>query len=494
MGKYLMALDQGTTSSRCILFDISGNIVSIAQQEFTQYYPKNGWVEHDPMEIWETQSKVAKEAMKKINASCEDIYCIGITNQRETTIVWDKNTGKPIYNAIVWQCHRTSDYCKKLIDKGYTDIIKQKTGLIADPYFSATKIKWILDNVKDARKKAENGELIFGNIDTWLIWNLTKGKLHITDYSNASRTMLYNINDLDWDNDILSIMNIPKSMLPKVMPSSMVYGTTDESIFGKPIIISGIAGDQQSALFGQMCFSEGMAKNTYGTGCFMLMNTGEKPIFSKSGLLTTIAWGIDGKINYALEGSVFIGGAVIQWLRDELGFIEKASDSEKLALSVQNNNGVYVVPAFVGLGAPYWAQDARGIITGLTRGTNKNHITRAALESIAYQSYDVLKAMEKDSKIKLKSLNVDGGASANNFLMQFQSDIIDTNIIRPACIETTALGAAYLAGLGAGVFKDFNDIKEHKKDGTTFSPKINSFERITLLNGWKNAIKKTLCQ
>lgn len=492
MCKYIMALDQGTTSSRCILFDISGNIVSVSQEEFTQHYPKNGWVEHNPLEIWETQKKVALQAMKNVNASCKDIYSIGITNQRETTVIWDRNTGLPIYNAIVWQCHRTSEYCKKLEKKGYTDIFKEKTGLVTDPYFSATKIKWILDNVPNARKMAENNDLLFGTIDTWLIWNLTKGKLHITDYSNASRTMLYNINTLNWDKDILKIMNIPESILPKVLPSSMIYGTTDESVFGEPIIISGIAGDQQSALFGQMCFSEGMAKNTYGTGCFMLMNTGEKPIFSKSGLLTTIAWGIDGKITYALEGSVFIGGAVIQWLRDELNFIEKASDSEKLALSVENTNGVYIVPAFVGLGAPYWNQDARGIITGLTRGANKNHITRAALESIAYQSCDVLKAMEKDSKIKLKSLNVDGGASANNFLMQFQSDIVDTNIIRPSCIETTALGAAYLSGLGSGVYKSFEDIKSHKKNAGVFTPKINSFERIHLINGWKDAVKKTL--
>ena len=450
MATYIMALDQGTTSSRCILFDKKGNICSVAQKEFTQYFPKASWVEHDAMEIWASQMGVAQEAMLKIGASAEDIAAIGITNQRETTVVWDKTTGQPVYNAIVWQCRRTADYCDQLVADGWTEKIRNKCGVVIDPYFSGTKIRWILENVPGAREKAEAGDLLFGNIDTWLIWNLTKGKVHVTDYSNASRTMLYNIFELKWDEELLDLMGIPASMLPEVKPSSCVYGESDPSIFGSPIKIGGAAGDQQCALFGQTCFQPGMAKNTYGTGCFLLMNTGEKPVMSHNGLVTTIAWGVDGKVEYALEGSIFVAGAAVQWLRDEMKLIDSSPDSEYMANKVKDTNGVYVVPAFTGLGAPHWDAYARGAIVGLTRGANKYHIIRATLESLAYQTYDVLTAMQEDSGIKLSALKVDGGACANNFLMQFQSNVIQVPVQRPVCIETTALGAAYLAGLAVG--------------------------------------------
>lgn len=441
--KYILALDQGTTSSRAILFDKAGQIVKVAQKEFTQIYPKAGWVEHDAMEIWGTQSGVAREVLETASVRPEEVAAIGITNQRETTVVWDKTTGKPIYNAIVWQCRRTASICDDLKAKGLEEYIRNSTGLVVDAYFSGTKVKWILDNVEGAREKAEKGELLFGNIDTWLVWNLTRGKVHVTDYSNASRTMLYNIGDLKWDDKILEELNIPKSMLPEVKPSSEVYGYTDEKTFGgAEVPIAGIAGDQQAALFGQACFEDGMAKNTYGTGCFILMQTGEKRVQSKNGLLTTIAWGVDGKVEYALEGSVFMGGATIQWLRDELKLITDAADSEYFATKVDDTNGVYLVPAFAGLGAPHWDMYARGTMVGLTRGANKNHIIRAALESIAYQSKDVISAMEEDSGIKLATLKVDGGATANNFLMQFQADILGTEVHRPVVTETTALGAA----------------------------------------------------
>lgn len=489
MPKYIMAFDQGTTSSRCIIFNEKGNLISIAQKEFKQYYPKNGWVEHDAMEIWSTQIGVAQEAMYKINATYKDIAAIGITNQRETTIVWDKNTGIPIYNAIVWQCRRTSGYCESLKKQGLEEMFKEKTGLIIDAYFSATKVKWILENVEGAYEKAQKGDLLFGTVDTWIIWNLTKGKVHVTDYSNASRTMMYNIKTLQWDEEILNKLKIPKSMLPDVKPSSYIYGETDLTIFGGAIPISGTAGDQQSALFGQTCFYEGMAKNTYGTGCFMLMNTGEKAVYSNNGLLTTIAWGIDGKINYALEGSIFIAGAAIQWLRDEMKLIDSSMESEYLATKVDNTNGVYVVPAFVGLAAPYWEQYARGTIFGITRDTNKYHIIRATLESLAYQTFDVLKSMEEDSKISLKRLKVDGGACANNFLMQFQSNIINVPVDRPVCIETTALGAAYLAGLAVGYWKDKEDVIKNWQISKVFTPNISNSERETKLNGWHKAVK-----
>lgn len=450
MSKYVMALDAGTTSNRCILFDKTGKICSVAQKEFTQIFPKPGWVEHNADEIWTTQLEVAREAMDKVKAKASDIAAIGITNQRETTIVWDKVTGQPVYNAIVWQCRRTSEFCDSLKEKGLTETFQKKTGLVIDAYFSATKIKWILDNVPDARKRAEKGELLFGTVETWLIWNLTKGAVHATDYSNASRTMLFNINDLDWDDEILKEFDIPKSMLPKALPSSGDFGEADAEIFGAPIKIGGAAGDQQSALFGQTCFDKGEVKNTFGTGGFLLMNTGDKPVLSKSGLLTTIAWGLNGKVTYALEGSIFIAGAAIQWLRDELEFVESAPDSEAAALAVEDTNGCYVVPAFTGLGAPHWDQYARGAIFGLTRGVNKNHIIRATLDSLCYQTYDVLQAMEADSGIKIVGLKVDGGASANNYLMQTLTNIIDVPVVRPTSVETTALGAAYLAGLAVG--------------------------------------------
>ena len=492
MGKYVIALDQGTTSSRCILFNEKGLIQSVSQKEFTQIYPKAGWVEHDPMEILSTQIEVTKEAMEKLNVTAEDIAAIGITNQRETTVVWNKNTGKPVYNAIVWQCRRTSEFCDELKAEGFDKKIREKTGLIVDAYFSGTKVKWILDNVPGAREEAEKGNLLFGNIDTWLIWNLTKGKVHVTDYSNASRTMLFNIHTLEWDKEILERLNIPASMLPEAKPSSFVYGYTDPEILGGEIPISGAAGDQQAALFGQACFNPGTAKNTYGTGCFLLMNTGEKAVASKNGLLTTIAWGVDGKVEYALEGSIFIAGAAIQWLRDELKIIEKASDSEPLAESVEDTNGVYVVPAFVGLGAPYWDQYARGTIVGLTRGAKKEHLIRATLESLAYQTSDVLKAMEEDSGITLKALKVDGGACANNFLMQFQADILGVQVDRPEVIETTALGAAYLAGLAVGYWKDKEDISKNWAISRSFTPNMDDSRRTELLSGWKAAVNRSL--
>ncbi|MFL0247490.1 glycerol kinase GlpK [Candidatus Clostridium stratigraminis] len=492
MSKYVMALDQGTTSSRCILFNEKGLIQSVAQKEFTQIYPKAGWVEHDPMEIWSTQISVAVEAMQKLNVTAEDIAAIGITNQRETTVVWNKNTGKPVYNAIVWQCRRTAGFCDELKAEGFDKNIREKTGLIVDAYFSGTKVKWILDNVEGAREEAEKGNLLFGNIDTWLIWNLTKGKVHVTDYSNASRTMLFNIHTLEWDKEILERLNIPAAMLPEAKPSSCIYGHTDAALLGGEIAIAGAAGDQQAALFGQVCHKPGTAKNTYGTGCFMLMNTGEKAVASKNGLLTTIAWGADGKVEYALEGSIFIAGAAIQWLRDELKIVEKASDSESFAEAVEDTNGVYVVPAFVGLGAPYWDQYARGTIVGLTRGAKKEHLIRATLESLAYQTNDVLKAMEEDSGIKLEALKVDGGACANNFLMQFQSDILGVQVDRPEVIETTALGAAYLAGLAVGYWKDKEDISKNWAISRSFAPDMNAARREELLEGWHKAVDRSI--
>ena len=491
--KYIIALDQGTTSSRAILFDKYGNVVSSAQKEFTQFYPKPSWVEHNPMEIWGSQSGVLREVLETSSVRPDEIAAIGITNQRETTIVWDKNTGKPIYNAIVWQCRRTADICDKLKEKGLEPVIKEKTGLIIDAYFSATKINWILENVKGAREKAENGELLFGTVDTWLIWNLTRGKVHITDYSNASRTMLYNIKKLQWDEDILNELNIPKSMLPQVRPSSEIYGYTDgEMLAGAKIPISGCAGDQQAALFGQTCFEKGSVKNTYGTGCFLLMNTGDKVVESKNGLLTTIAWGVDGKINYALEGSIFVGGASIQWLRDELRLIYDSGQSEYYANQVKDTNGVYVVPAFTGLGAPYWDMYARGAIFGLTRGAKRGHIVRATLESIAYQTKDVLNAMQEDSGMDLKFLRVDGGASANNFLMQFQSDILNVNIDRPKVLETTALGAAYLAGLSVGFYNSVDEIKEKWEVEKEFISNMDERKRNILYKGWKRAVERSL--
>lgn len=492
MPKYIMALDQGTTSSRAIIFDEKGLIKGVTNREFTQIYPKPGWVEHDAMEIWGSQIGVAKEVLLKCGLSVNDIAAIGITNQRETTVVWDKNTGKPVYNAIVWQCRRTAQICDDLKARGLTEKIREKTGLVVDAYFSGTKVKWILDNVEGAREKAEKGELLFGNIDTWLIWNLTGGKVHVTDYSNASRTMLFNIHKLDWDDELLKELNIPRAMLPKAMPSSHIYGYTTTEVFGGEIPIAGVAGDQQAALFGQACYTPGMAKNTYGTGCFMLMNTGEKAVESKSGLLTTIAWGADGKVEYALEGSIFIAGAVIQWLRDELRVLDNAAQSEELATKVEDNNGVYLVPAFVGLGAPYWDMYARGAILGLTRGAKREHIVRAALESICYQTRDVLEAMQKDSGITLKSLKVDGGAVANNFLMQFQSDILGVPVDRPKVTETTALGAAYLAGLAVGYWKDKNDIAAKWQIDRTFKPQMDIDTRERLYKGWKKAVKRSM--
>ena len=491
--KYIMALDRGTTSSRCIIFDKDGNIIKVAQKEFEQIYPKPGWVEHDAMEIWGSQSGVMREAVDTAGINPEEIAAIGITNQRETTVVWDKKTGKPIYNAIVWQCRRTSEICDELKEKGLTECIREKTGLIIDAYFSATKVKWILDNVEGARERAKKGELLFGTIDTWLIWKLTGGRVHVTDYSNASRTMMYNINTLEWDKDILKELDIPEIMLPEVKESSCVYGYIDSGLFADiKIPIAGCAGDQQSALFGQNCFEEGTAKNTYGTGCFLLMNTGEKPVKSENGLLTTISWGVDGKVEYALEGSIFMGGASIQWLRDELRMIKSAADSEKYAMRVENTNGVYVVPAFTGLGAPYWDMYARGTIVGLTRGAKKEHLIRATLESIAYQTKDVLEAMQNDSGIELKSLKVDGGASNNNFLMQFQSDILNVKIDRPKIVETTALGAAYLAGLAVGFFKSKEDIKKRWVCDREFEPKMSEEVREKSYKDWKRAVERSL--
>lgn len=489
MPKYVMAMDAGTTSNRCILFNEKGEPCSVAQKEFTQYFPKPGWVEHEANEIWSTQLGVAVEAMSKINAKAEDIAAIGITNQRETTILWDKETGEPVYHAIVWQCRRTSEYADQLKAEGYTESFRKKTGLVIDAYFSGTKIKWILDNVPGVRERAEKGEILFGNVETWLIWKLTKGRVHVTDYSNASRTMLFNINDLCWDEEILKILNIPRQILPTPMPSSCVYGETDPSFFGSPIKIGGAAGDQQAALFGQACFNAGEAKNTYGTGCFMLMNTGEKPVYSNNGLVTTIAWGLNGKVNYALEGSIFVAGAAIQWLRDEMRIIDTSPDSEYIAKQVPDTNGCYVVPAFTGLGAPYWDQYARGTIVGITRGVNKKHLIRATLESLCYLTNDVLKAMQDDSKIKLSALKVDGGASMNDFLMQYQSDVIGVPVHRPACIETTAMGAAYLAGLAVGFWSSTDDVRNNWKISRIFESQMSEKDRAEKLKGWNKAVK-----
>ena len=489
MAKYIMALDAGTTSNRCILFNKKGEICSVAQREFTQYFPQPGWVEHDADEIWASMLGVAVEAMSKIGASAEDIAAIGITNQRETAIVWDRNTGEPVYRAIVWQCRRTSAYCDALKEKGLTDKFREKTGLVIDAYFSGTKVKWILEHVQGARERAEKGELLFGTVETWLIWKLTKGAVHVTDYSNASRTMLFNINTLKWDEEILSELGIPKSMLPEAKPSSCIYGHSDPAFFGGAIPIAGAAGDQQAALFGQTCFQPGEAKNTYGTGCFLLMNTGEKPVFSDNGLVTTIAWGLNGKVTYALEGSIFVAGAAIQWLRDEMRFIDSSAESEMMATQVQDTNGCYVVPAFTGLGAPHWDQYARGTIVGLTRGVNKYHIIRATLESIAYQVNDILSAMKADSGIELSSLRVDGGASVNNFLMQTQADIIDAPVNRPQCVETTAMGAAYLAGLAVGYWASKEDVLENWAIDQTFEPVIEEEKRRMMIKGWNKAVK-----
>ena len=491
MKQYIMALDQGTTSSRCIIFDKQGKMKSVAQKEFTQIYPKPGWVEHDPMEIWSSQISVATEVMAKLGINAEEIASIGITNQRETTIVWNKRTGHPVYNAIVWQCRRTSEMIDELKAKGLEPYIKDRTGLIPDAYFSGTKIKWSLDHVPGAREEAKAGELLFGTVDTWIIWNLTKGKTFVTDYTNASRTMLFDIKKLTWDMKIIEELNIPLEMLPEVKPSSCVYGYSDRALFGEEIPIAGAAGDQQAALFGQCCFSKGEVKNTYGTGGFLLMNTGNEAIESKHGLLTTIAASTGPEVQYALEGSVFVAGAAIQWLRDELQLIRTAAESEKYASQVEDTNGVYVVPAFAGLGAPYWDQYARGAIVGITRGCNRDHIIRATLEAIAYQTHDVLKAMEGDSNLRLKSLKVDGGACANHFLMQFQADILNTTVHKPKCIETTALGAAYLAGLAVGFWKDKEEIQNNWALAETFAPNMTEEKRETLITGWKKAVKRS---
>ena len=489
MEKYIMALDHGTTSSRCILFNKQGKACSTAQKEFRQIFPKPGWVEHDPMDIWASQISVAAEAMSKIGAGAENIAAIGITNQRETTVVWEKETGKPVCNAIVWQCRRTAELVDELKSEGFDRIIREKTGLIPDAYFSATKLKWILDHVRGARERAVRGELLFGTVDTWLIWNLTNRRVHVTDYTNASRTMLFDIHKLRWDDEILEKLEIPRQMLPEVRPSSEVYGYTEDCILGGGIPIAGAAGDQQAALFGQCCFEPGEAKNTYGTGCFLLMNTGSKAVESKSGLLTTIAASADGNIRYALEGSVFVAGAAIQWLRDELRIIDTAAQSEEYCMAVKDTNGTYVVPAFTGLGAPYWDSYARGTILGLTRGTRREHLVRAVVESLAYQASDVIEAMEKDSGIHLKTLKVDGGACANDFLMQFQADILNVQVARPECIETTALGAAYLAGLSVGVWKNQEDVCENWALQRTFCPDMAQEYREELLKGWKRAVR-----
>lgn len=489
MAKYVMALDSGTTSNRCILFNEKGEMCSMAQKEFTQYFPKPGWVEHNAEEIWSSQLEVAHQAMSNINATAADIAAIGITNQRETTIVWDKESGEPVYHAIVWQCRRTSEYCDSLKEKGLTDKFRKKTGLVIDAYFSGTKVKWILDNVEGARERAERGELLFGTVETWLIWKLTKGAVHVTDYSNASRTMMFNINTLRWDTEILAELGIPSCMLPEAKPSSCVYGEADAGFFGAPIPIAGAAGDQQAALFGQTCFREGEAKNTYGTGCFLLMNTGEKPVFSENGLVTTIAWGLDGKVNYALEGSIFVAGAAIQWLRDEMQLIDSSQISEYMAQKVEDTNGCYVVPAFTGLGAPHWDQYARGSIVGLTRGVNKYHIIRATLESLAYQVNDVLQAMEADSGIRLSALKVDGGASANNFLMQTQANVSNAPVKRPQCVETTAMGAAYLAGIAVGYWKSKEEVLKNWAIDRVFEPDIEADAREKMLRGWNKAVR-----
>lgn len=492
MDKYIMALDQGTTSSRCIIFDKHGNILSKANKEYEQIYPKAGWVEHNAMEIWSSQLAVATEAMAKIGAGASDIAAIGITNQRETTIVWDRDTGRPIYNAICWQCRRTADMVQKIIDDGLLDTIREKTGLVPDAYFSATKLAWILDNVEGARERANAGELLFGTVDTWLMWNLSKGKIFATDYTNASRTMLFNIHDKCWDDELLEYFRIPKSMLATVMPSGKLYGTTDEGVLGGEIKIAGAAGDQQAALFGQCCFEAGDVKNTYGTGCFLLMNTGKKAIQSEHGLITTIAASDTDEVNYALEGSVFVAGAAIQWLRDEMRMIKTSEQSQVYAEMVPDTNGVYVVPAFTGLGAPYWNQNCRGMVVGLTRGANKEHFIRATLESLAYQTHSVLKAMEQDTHIQIKKLRVDGGASANDFLMQFQSDILNGEVLRPSCIETTALGAAYLAGLAVGYWKDKDEIKANWQLSKEFVPAMKENRREELLTGWDRAVRCAL--
>lgn len=487
--KYIMSLDQGTTSSRCILFDRSGNICATAQREFTQIYPHPGWVEHDPMEIWNTTLEVSRAAMSKLNVTAADIAAIGITNQRETTVVWDKRTGRPVYNAIVWQCRRTSDIIDALVADGYSELICAKTGLVPDAYFSGTKIRWILDNVPGARSQAQAGELIFGTIDTWLIWKLTGGRVHVTDQTNASRTMLYNIHELKWDDELLRLLDIPRSMLPEVRPSSCLYGMTEYELYGGEIPISGAAGDQQCALFGQCCFKPGEMKNTYGTGCFMLMNTGKTPVRSGSGLVTTIAVGFEDHVEYALEGSIFIAGAAIQWLRDELHVLSSAAESEQYALSVSDTAGAYVVPAFTGLGAPFWNQRARGAVVGITRGFGRAHLVRATLESLAYQVHDIARAMERDSGIKIAELKVDGGACANDFLMQFQSDILCSKVFRPSCIETTALGAAYLAGLAVGYWDSLDDIRRNWAIDRIFTPSMAEDTRLGLIKGWDKAVK-----
>ena len=488
MKKYVMALDQGTTSSRCILFDKKGNICSVAQKEFVQIYPKPGWVEHDPMEIWASQLSVATEAISKIGASADEIASIGITNQRETTVVWNRETGMPIYNAIVWQCRRTAERIDQLKEDGLTDYVKETTGLIPDAYFSASKVAWILDHVEGAREQAENGDLAFGTIDTWLIWNLTRGEVHATDYTNASRTMMFDIHKLDWDQKILDYFKIPKNMLPKVKPSSGIFGYTEVGMFGESIPIAGAAGDQQSALFGQCCFDAGEVKNTYGTGCFLLMNTGEKAVTSENGLLTTIAASADGTVQYALEGSIFVAGAAIQWLRDEMRMIRKAADTERYATAVEDTAGVYLVPAFTGIGAPYWDPYARGTVVGITRGCKKEHFIRAALESMAYQTNDILKVMEEESGVQIRTLKVDGGASNNNFLMQFQSDILGVDVLRPQCVETTALGAAYLAGIAVGYWEDVEDVRANWALSRTFHADMSDEKRQHLLKGWKKAV------
>ncbi len=491
MAKYVMALDAGTTSNRCILFDQVGNICSMAQREFTQFFPQPGWVEHDANEIWATQLGVAVEAMQTIGASAADIAAIGITNQRETTVVWDRETGEPVCHAIVWQCRRTSEKADELKEQGYTELIHRKTGLVIDAYFSATKLAWILDHVAGVRERAERGELLFGTVETWLVWKLTGGKVHVTDYSNASRTMLFNINTLEWDQEILDLLRIPGCMLPEAKPSSMIYGTTDPALFGGKIPVSGAAGDQQAALFGQTCFQAGEAKNTYGTGCFLLMNTGNRPIFSENGLLTTIAWGLDGSVSYALEGSVYVAGAAIQWLRDEMRMIDTAAESEEMASRVPDTNGCYVVPAFTGLGAPYWDQYARGAIVGLTRGCGKYHIIRATLESIAFQTNDVIQAMEKDAGTALTALRVDGGASRNNFLMQCQADITAAPVQRPVCVESTAMGAAYLAGLAVGYWENMDEIRRNWAVDRTFTPELDEELRREKTEGWTRAVQQS---
>ncbi|MDO4393349.1 MAG: glycerol kinase GlpK [Bacillota bacterium] len=490
--KWIMALDQGTTSARCIIYDRQGRQISSAQQEFTQYYPHSGWVEHDPVEIWNTQLQVARDALQHIGGNYENIDSIGITNQRETTIVWDKDTGIPVYNAIVWQCRRTAEYCDELTKADLNEKVRSKTGLLIDPYFSGTKLRWILNNVEGARAKAEAGKLLFGTVETWLIWKLTGGKVHVTDYSNASRTMMFNINELKWDEELLDILEIPECMLPEPVLCSMIYGAADAQWFGGEIPISGAIGDQQAALFGQACFGRGEAKNTYGTGGFMLVNTGEKPVMSNKGLVTTVAWGLDGKVNYALEGSVFVSGAVIQWLRDELGIIKSAEETETLARQVEDTAGAYIVPAFTGLGAPWWDPYARGALMGITRGVNRKHVARAALESMAYQTRDLISAMEDDMGASIHTFKVDGGASANDFLLEFQSDIIDRKVYRPSCIETTSLGAAYMAGLATGYWNDLDDISSNWAIDRIFQPDMEEEKRKQLVAGWHKAVDRVL--